>query len=159
MQTFKLQRLTLLWGKLIWYVSQFNAQGKPGLVYTTNKRSPKRKHFAFQQGHVVSTAKKVKLSLCLINYALRHGDTGEGKCSSTILDLSTRWKWMVSFTHRPLYSRVRSPRFQLDMRLDSSKNICEFNINGGLNKRQFISLLKWWRSWTCWCTITFYDWC
>jgi hypothetical protein len=35
--------------------------------------------------------------------------TGECKYSSTILDLGTRWKWVVSFMPRSLYPRERSP--------------------------------------------------
>jgi hypothetical protein len=34
--------------------------------------------------------------------------------SSTILDLGTRCEWVVSFTSRPLYLRVKSPRYPLD---------------------------------------------
>jgi hypothetical protein len=37
---------------------------------------------------------------------------GEWRCSSTILDLGTRWRWVVSLTPRPLY-----PRYPLDRRL------------------------------------------
>jgi hypothetical protein len=41
----------------------------------------------------------------------------EWRYSSTILDLSTRWKWVVSFTPQPLYPWVRSPRYPLDWKL------------------------------------------
>jgi hypothetical protein len=34
---------------------------------------------------------------------------GEWKCSSTILDLGTRWRRVVSFTLRPLYIQWKSP--------------------------------------------------
>jgi hypothetical protein len=37
--------------------------------------------------------------------------------SSTILDLSTRWGWVVGFTPRPPYSRRKRPRYTLDRRL------------------------------------------
>jgi len=30
---------------------------------------------------------------------------------SCILNLGTRWRWMVSFTLRPLYPRGKSPRY------------------------------------------------
>jgi hypothetical protein len=36
---------------------------------------------------------------------------GERRYSSTILDLGSRWRWVVSFTHSPLY-----PRYPLDRR-------------------------------------------
>jgi hypothetical protein len=37
--------------------------------------------------------------------------------SSTILDLGTRWRWVVSFTSRSLYHRGNSPWYPLDRRL------------------------------------------
>jgi hypothetical protein len=38
---------------------------------------------------------------------------GEWRYSSIILDLSTRWRWVVIFTPRPLYLRGKSPRHPL----------------------------------------------
>jgi hypothetical protein len=34
-----------------------------------------------------------------------------------ILDLGTRWRWVVGFTPRPLYSRGKNTRYPLDRRL------------------------------------------
>jgi len=34
-----------------------------------------------------------------------------------ILNLSTRWRWKVIFTLRPLYPRGKRPGYQLDRRL------------------------------------------
>jgi hypothetical protein len=57
--------------------------------------------------HNIVTIDKVKLSLSSIPG--RH--MGECKYSSTILDLSTRWRCVVSLTPRPLYPPGRkSPR-------------------------------------------------
>jgi hypothetical protein len=42
---------------------------------------------------------------------------GEWRYSSTILDLSVRWRWLVSFTPQPLYPRGNSPRYSLDRNL------------------------------------------
>jgi hypothetical protein len=42
---------------------------------------------------------------------------GEWRYSSTILDLGTRWRWVVSFTDRPLH-----PRYPLDMRLSGPQS-------------------------------------
>jgi hypothetical protein len=42
---------------------------------------------------------------------------GERRYISTILDLGTRWRWAVSFTPRPLYSRRKSPGYPLYRRL------------------------------------------
>jgi hypothetical protein len=41
----------------------------------------------------------------------------EWRYSSVILCLGTRWRWEVSFTPRPLYSRGKSLRYPLDRRL------------------------------------------
>jgi hypothetical protein len=54
--------------------------------------------------------KKVKLSLCLTNLALRHeGVCGSGCTDPHYLDLGTSWRRVVSFTLLPLYSRERAP--------------------------------------------------
>jgi hypothetical protein len=42
---------------------------------------------------------------------------GNGAISPRILDLGTGWRWVVSFTHRPLYHQGKSPWYQLDRRL------------------------------------------
>jgi hypothetical protein len=42
---------------------------------------------------------------------------GERRYSSTFIDLGTGWKWVVSFTPRPLYPRRKNPRCPLDRRL------------------------------------------
>jgi hypothetical protein len=65
---------------------------------------------------------KVKLSLCF-NRASRHGSVlGERGIAPRILDLSTRWRWMVSFTPRPLYPQEKSPLYPLDRRLGGPQN-------------------------------------
>jgi hypothetical protein len=42
---------------------------------------------------------------------------GKWRYSSAILDLGTRWRWLVSFMLRPLYIRGNSPSYSLDRRL------------------------------------------
>jgi hypothetical protein len=39
------------------------------------------------------------------------------EASPRILDLGTRWRWVVSFTPRPLYPKGRSSRYPLDRRM------------------------------------------
>jgi hypothetical protein len=39
---------------------------------------------------------------------------GRGGIAASILNLGARWRWVVRFTLRPLYSRGKSPQFQLD---------------------------------------------
>jgi hypothetical protein len=41
----------------------------------------------------------------------------EWRYKATILDLGTRWRWVVSFTPRPLFHRKKFPRYPLDRRL------------------------------------------
>jgi hypothetical protein len=61
---------------------------------------------------------KVKLPLCLTNYALRHeGVWGSGCIDQRVLYLGPSWRWVVSFTPRPLYPRGKSPLYPLDRRL------------------------------------------
>jgi hypothetical protein len=42
---------------------------------------------------------------------------GEYRYSTKILDLGTRWKWVVSFTPRPLHPWGKSPNYPLERRL------------------------------------------
>jgi hypothetical protein len=42
---------------------------------------------------------------------------GEWRYSSTILDIVTRWRWVVTFTPRPHYPRGESLRYPLSTRL------------------------------------------
>jgi hypothetical protein len=42
---------------------------------------------------------------------------GSGGTDPLILDLGTRWRWMVSFTPRPLYLQRKSPWYPLERRL------------------------------------------
>jgi hypothetical protein len=42
---------------------------------------------------------------------------GSGGIAPLILDLGTRWRWVVSFTPRPLYPQGKSPWYPLNRRL------------------------------------------
>jgi hypothetical protein len=67
---------------------------------------------------------KVKLSLFLTNYALRHeGVCGNGCRNSGFLDFGTSRKWVVSITPRLLYSQGKCPRYTLDLRLGGSQSL------------------------------------
>jgi len=68
---------------------------------------------------------KVKLSLCLNKHhvmmmyllLMKHHAMkywGSGGIASHILNRGCRWRWVVSFTLRPLYLRGKSPRHPLD---------------------------------------------
>jgi len=62
---------------------------------------------------------KVKPSLCLTITSWRR--MGEWRYSSThILNLGARWKWVASFTPRPLFIWGKRPRYLLDRRLGES---------------------------------------
>jgi hypothetical protein len=54
--------------------------------------------------------KKVKLFLCLINYALRHEGVWGSECIDThFLDLGISWRWVVSLTPQLRYPGERTP--------------------------------------------------
>jgi hypothetical protein len=59
---------------------------------------------------------KAKLSLCF-NWSPRYeGVLGCGGMAPRILDLCSRWRWVVSFTTRPLYPQGKCRRHPLDRR-------------------------------------------
>jgi hypothetical protein len=61
---------------------------------------------------------KVKLSLSFLNWSPRHeGLLGSGGIPPRIIELGTRWRWVVSFTPWPLYPRGKSLWYLLDRRL------------------------------------------
>jgi hypothetical protein len=65
----------------------------------------------------------VKLSLCRINYALWHEDLpGQWRYSTAILNLGTRWRWMVSFTPWLLNPWRNCHWYPLDRRLGGPQN-------------------------------------
>jgi len=52
------------------------------------------------------------------NWAPRHeGVLGSGSIAPWIFNFGTSWRWVISFTLRPLYVRDESPRYPLDRRL------------------------------------------
>jgi hypothetical protein len=68
---------------------------------------------------------KVKLSLCL-NWSQGHeGVLGSGGITPRILDLGTRWRWVVSFMLLLLYSQAKSPWYPMDRRLGGTQSRSE----------------------------------
>jgi len=57
------------------------------------------------------------LSLCLNEDHGMKAYWGNGRKAPHIRDFGTGWKWVVSFTPRPLYSQGKSLRWQLDRKL------------------------------------------
>jgi hypothetical protein len=51
---------------------------------------------------------KVKLSLCLAKHHAMKTYWGSGDVAPHVLNLGTRWRWVVSFTPRPFYSQGKS---------------------------------------------------
>jgi len=46
----------------------------------------------------------------ILNQAPPHEDVcGSGGIAPRILNISARWRWVISFTPRPLYHRKRAP--------------------------------------------------
>jgi hypothetical protein len=68
---------------------------------------------------------KVKFSLCLTKHHSVKTYWGSGGIAPRILNFGTSWKWVVSFTHRLLYSREKTPpRCPLYRRLFGLQNRC-----------------------------------
>jgi hypothetical protein len=64
---------------------------------------------------------KVKIKLSLWFFWTEHHVMkeywGSGGIAPRILDLGTRWRWVVRFTPRPLYPQRKRPGYPLDRRL------------------------------------------
>jgi hypothetical protein len=57
-----------------------------------------------------------------LNWAPGHeGVLGSGDIAPCILDLGTRWRWVVSFMPQPLYPQGKSPWYPLDRRLGGAQ--------------------------------------
>jgi hypothetical protein len=66
---------------------------------------------------------KVKLSMCLTNYAPHHEGVWRSGCIDPhFLDLGISWRWVDSSTARPLYPRGKSPWYPLDRWLGGSQS-------------------------------------
>jgi hypothetical protein len=48
-----------------------------------------------------------------------------GSIAPRVLDLGIRWRWVVSFTARPLYLQAKSPWYPFDRKLGGSQNRSE----------------------------------
>jgi hypothetical protein len=61
----------------------------------------------------------VKDSLCLTKHPSVKTYWGSGGIAPRILDLGTRWRWVVNFTPQPLYpqGKIPPPRYPLDRSL------------------------------------------
>jgi hypothetical protein len=59
---------------------------------------------------------------------------GSGGVAPRILNLGTRWRWVVSFTPRPLYTQGKSPWYLLDRRLGGPQSRSDDNNNNNNNK-------------------------
>jgi len=56
------------------------------------------------QSHIHSLIKHHAMQTCW----------GSGGIAPCILDLSSRWRWMVKFTPQQLYSQEKKPQYPLD---------------------------------------------
>jgi hypothetical protein len=64
----------------------------------------------------VKVKAKVRLSLCLFltEHRVMKAYWGVKVWLHSFFNLCTRWRWVVSFTPRPLYPQRKSPRYPLD---------------------------------------------
>jgi len=68
---------------------------------------------------------QLKLSLCLTkHHAIKTSGSG-GIAPPHILNLVSRWRWVVSFTTRPLYLQAKILRYALDRRLGGTHSRSE----------------------------------
>jgi hypothetical protein len=73
----------------------------------SSKRWQKRMDMGIQKR---VDARKIKLPLCWSNSAPRYEDVWwSGGLYPRIFNLGTTWRWVVSFTARPIYTRGKSP--------------------------------------------------
>jgi hypothetical protein len=72
-------------------------------------------HTSFQ-GPILCGARFSPLSE-IKHYAMK----AYGRVDPRVLVLGTSWRWVVSFTPRPLYLQRKSPRYPLDRRLGGRK--------------------------------------
>jgi hypothetical protein len=56
------------------------------------------------------------------------GVLGEWRYTLRILDLGDRWRWVVSFTFRPLYPRGKSPWYPFDRKLGGLQSRSERGV-------------------------------
>jgi hypothetical protein len=75
-------------------------------------------HSNYKSSHsfIHSIKVKVKLSLCLTKHRAMKTYWESGNIGPRIIDLGTRWRWVVSFTPRLLYPQGKSPLYPLDRR-------------------------------------------
>jgi hypothetical protein len=84
--------------------SLWRAGSKPGDVFAHSR-------------NIVVTQGNVQLSLCLTKHHAMKTYWGNGGTAPCILDLGTTWRWVVSFTSRPLYPQGKYPWYPLDRKL------------------------------------------
>jgi len=70
---------------------------------------------------------KVKLSLCflLAEHQAMKAYRGNGGIAPRLLDLGTKWRWLISFTPRPLYHQGKIPYYPLGRSLDGPQSRSE----------------------------------
>jgi hypothetical protein len=67
--------------------------------------------------HWIGKLNNKRLLALLFNWAQQHeGESGSVGIAPRVLDLGTRWRWVVSFTPWPLYTQGKSPWYTLDRR-------------------------------------------
>jgi hypothetical protein len=65
---------------------------------------------------------KLPLRLSITEHHPMKAYWGSGGIAPRILDLGTRWRWVVSLTPRPHYPQGKSPWYPLDRRLGGREN-------------------------------------
>jgi hypothetical protein len=80
---------------------------------------------------------KEMLSLCLTKYRTMKTCLRSGGIAPRILDLGTRWRWVVSFTPWPLYAQRKSPRYAQNRMLGGPRAGLDMYI------LHLVTMIKW----------------
>jgi hypothetical protein len=86
---------------------------------------------------------KVKLSLCLTKHHAIKTYCGSGGISSCILDIGTRWGWVVSFMPLPLYPQGKSPWYPLDRGLGGPQSRLDESMSLNSNSKSWHKCSSW----------------
>jgi hypothetical protein len=82
---------------------------------------------------IIQVTVKVNLFLCLTKHLAIKTYWRNRDIAPRILNLGTRWRWVVSFMPRPLYNRGKNPWYPLDMRLGGPQS---WSGRGGEDKKK-----------------------
>jgi hypothetical protein len=100
-------RLTLYWEN---YETAISCFPSAKTLRTVLKGLRERISVKYWRPLFIKRRQKVKVPLCFTKYHGMKMYWESGRTIPRILNLGTRWMWVISFTHRPLYPQRKSRR-------------------------------------------------